>query len=188
MLFSAPIQASLVGSVISYEGIFQSTPTSEVQRIGALTTAVVSASEVEFPMLGELDLNVPGLRLINASLDVGADYVEFDYDNAGSGTFAVGYQNTVILRFDREAALIFTEAEIDTGVTNLPILPEDVTFDGNELFINFGSGGSYSPSSFGRINLTVVPLPAAVWMFLGALGVLGATRHFKGLAKHVCTR
>jgi len=113
--YNTSTQAGLVGSVMSFEGIYQSTPTSDVQRIGVLTTVEVSATEVEFPMLGDLDLNVPGIFLINASLDVGDDYVEFDYDNAGSGSFLVGYQNTAILRFDRDAALTFTGAEIKWG-------------------------------------------------------------------------
>jgi hypothetical protein len=174
LLFSASSYGGLVGTTLSYEAIYQSSPTSEISRIGTLTTAEVSATEVEFPMLGELDTNVPGVYLVNASLDVGDNYLEFDYSNAGSGSFLAGHQNTVILTFNSAAAIAFTSAEVDYSVTNIALSNDDLTFIGNQLFINHGDGGSFNPSSFSRINLTTVPIPAAGWLFVAGLGMIGA--------------
>jgi len=36
-------------------------------------------------MLGDLEFDIPNLRLVNASIDIGDNYIEVDYSNAGSG-------------------------------------------------------------------------------------------------------
>ena len=158
---SVPASASLIGTEFSLEVIFQLSPSAAVQRIGILSTATVSESEVEFPNVADLDTKQPGVILLNVSIDVGADRVDIDFDKVGTGAFARAYENTYIFRFDSEIAVEITGATIDTSVTTLDLAPEDVTFSGNELHINV-DGLAYTPSTFARIRLTSEGGPEAV--------------------------
>jgi hypothetical protein len=51
-------------------------------------------------------------------------------------------------------------------------VPSDVTFSGNELFV-YVESLSFNTSTFARIDLNVVPLPAAGLLFPASLACLG---------------
>jgi hypothetical protein len=179
-------QAALIGSQLSVEAIFQSTASSPIETIGFLTTATVIDPGIEFPSFAALDVPGDSLDLVDTSVDVGDDLIEIDFDNTSAFTsFASAFQNTVVFTFDSLAAITFTGATIDTGVTTLGLTADDVTFSGNKLSINV-EGLSFDTSTFVRIDLlseggpSAVPLPSAVWLFgSGLLGLLGFRRQSK---------
>ncbi len=115
---------------------------------------------MEFPNIASLyDPSVgspPGFArsFVNTSIDVGADYLAIDFDNAGFGRFAPGFKNTEVFTFTAPIALQITGVSIDPRTT-LGLTLDRVTFDGNELFIN-GQGLPFNPNSFVRINLSTV--------------------------------
>ena len=184
--FTQTSQAALLGSQLSVEAIFQSTPTSTINTIGFLTTATVTDPGVEFPSLAALDVPGDTVTLIDVSIDVGDDFIEIDYANSSPFTLtASGFQNSLVFTFDSAAAITFTGAIIDTNVTTLGLAENDITFLGNKLSINFESL-SFNTSTIARINLvseggvSPVPIPSAAWLFVsGLLGLLGFRRQLK---------
>ncbi|MGB7519139.1 MAG: hypothetical protein WA896_05860, partial [Spirulinaceae cyanobacterium] len=163
-------ELSLIGSELKYRAESQFTPTGQIFVTSFPASAIVSESEVEFPDVESLfdpSSGVPpGLigSFVNMAIDVGADYIEFDYANAGFGRSASGFKNNDVFTFTAPIALQITDAVIDER-TNIGLTPERVTFVGNELSVNFESL-RYNPESFARINLTTEeatnPDPASV--------------------------
>ena len=184
--FTQTSQAALIGSQVSIEGIFQSTPTSTIQTISFLTTATVTDPGVEFPSSAALDIAGDAFTIVDTSIDIGDDFIEIRFDNTSPfRSFSSGFQNTAIYTFDSAAAITFTGATIDTSVTTLGLAENDITFLGNKLSINFESL-SFNTSTIARINLvseggvSPVPIPSAVWLFVsGLLGLLGFRRQLK---------
>jgi hypothetical protein len=123
-------------------------------------SAIVSDSTVEFPNVESLfdpSADVPpgfARSYVNGSIDAGADYLAIDYANAGFGRFATGFKNNLVFTFSAPIALQITDVLIDPSTT-LGLTPERVTFDGNELTVNF-RGLFYNRNSFVRLNLTTV--------------------------------
>jgi hypothetical protein len=156
---------SLVGSELRLRTIGQATPTSELVENSFPTSAIVSETTVEFPDVASLfdpsSPDIPGFarEFVDVSIDAGANYLEIDYDNAGFGRYARGFQNTAIFGFADAIALQITEATIDP-LTTIGLTPDRVTFVDNELFVNF-QNLTYNPNSFARINLSGIlnPVP-----------------------------
>ena len=99
--------------------------------------------------------------LVNTAIDVGDNYLEIDFDNtAPAARFASAFQNTYIFTFDSAAIVNITSATINASPTTLALASSDVTFLGNELFVNV-EGLSFNPATFVRIDLnaTVEPPP-----------------------------
>lgn len=179
---------TLVGSELRYRGEVQRTLASELFVRTFPASAIVSESAVEFPSAASLfdptSPDVPGFgATVNVSMDAGADFIEINYDNAGFGLYARGVQNTGIFTFTAPIALQITEAVVDPSTTFNGFFsdPERVTFDGNELAINYQSL-PYNPNSFIRINLETaaaepdlvsVPEPSTTFLLAG-LAVVGA--------------
>jgi hypothetical protein len=156
---------TLIGSELGVGLELQSTPTSQLFTNSFPVSAIVSESAVEFPNAASLFGNIaPGFFTVNGSIDVGADYLKLDYANAGFGTFANTFKNTVVFTFTAPIALQITNVLIDPSTT-LGLTPDHVTFEGNQLFVNV-SGLPYNPNSVARINLsgttTPDPNPAVV--------------------------
>jgi len=178
--------SALLGTELSLETIFQSTPSSSAETLGFLTTATVVDPGVEFPSVAALEVDNPplGLRLVDVSIDAGDDSIEIDFDNAtGFSGFASGFQNTYVFSFDSSIPAIITDAAIDTSVTTLGLAASDVTFTGNQLLVNVESL-PFDTSTFARINLTSVggpgggsvPLPATLLLLGIGLVSLFASR------------
>lgn len=175
-----PSSAALLGTELSLDTIFQSTPASPISSLSFLTTATVVEPGVEFPDVGALEVDDPpfGLFLVDVAIDVGDNFIEIDFDNAGNGQFAPGFQNTYIFTFDSAVAATITAAAIDSTVTTLGLVASDVGFAGNQLFINV-ENLSFNAATFARVNLLVeggpspIPLPAAAWLLAPALIGLG---------------
>lgn len=147
--------AGLIDTELSLKTIFQRTPTSSIENIGFLTTATVIEPEVEFPSINDLQIDGASLVLVDVSINIGDDFIEIDFENsAPSSKFAAGFENTYVLKFDSVASVNIVGAEIDNSVTTLALDPSDVTFTGNELFINVESL-AFNPSMIVRINLKV---------------------------------
>ena len=175
---------SLVGSDLRLRTLAQSTPTSQLFTTSFPAVATVSETTLEFPDVSSLfDPTVgvpPGFAnsLVDVAIDAGEDYLEIDFDNAGSRGYATAFQNTYVFTFADEIALLITEATIDP-ITTIGLTPDRVTFEDNELFVNVQSL-SYNPDSFVRINLNGVlnpdldPEPATV-PEPGTLAFLGGT-------------
>ena len=153
-------------------------------------SAIVSETEVEYPNVNDFgitDTSVPGfptpVTTVPVAIDAGADFLTIDFDNtAPFNRFVPAFQNTYIFTFESGIAPLITSAVIDTGVTTLGLVPEDITFAGNQLFVNV-EGLFFNTSTFARINLTAspgttpVPLPAGgALMLAGLLGLAALKR------------
>lgn len=183
LLLSTSAFAGLTGTELSLRTLAQATPSS-TPFITSFERTVVVGPAVEYPDVASLfnpDTGVPpgfAHSLVNTAIDVGNDYVEIDFDNAGFNTFASGFENTYVFRFDSAAIVDIQGAEIDSTVTTLGLEPSDIRFIGNELFINV-EGLSFNPSTFSRVNLVVqggpppIPEPETYAMFLAGLGLMG---------------
>lgn len=148
---------SLVGSELKLRVEAQATPTSQLSITSFPASAIVSESAVEFPNVESLfDPNAPNPinfgGLVDVAIDAGVDYLEIDFDNAGSRGYATGFQNTYVFSFADAVALQITGATIDP-LTTLGLTPDRISFVDNELFVNVQSL-PFNPSSFARINLT----------------------------------
>lgn len=153
----------LLGSEFSAEVQFQPVATSERFAVSFLATAIVDENQVEFPSLGALEIsnNPLNLLVVDVAIDVGKDFIEIDFDNAGSGTFASGFFNGYEFIFDDLVAVDIIDAVIDP-ISNLAALtPESLNFSGNSLSFSV-DGGPYNPSSFVRINLEAARIPPIV--------------------------
>lgn len=185
---------SLVDSELKLRVEVQATPTSQLSITSFPASAIVSESAVEFPNVESLfDPNAPNPinfdTLVDVAIDAGTDYLEIDFDNAGSIGYATGFQNTYVFSFADAVALQITEATIDP-LTTLGLTPDRVTFVDNELFVNVQSL-DFNPSSFARINLsgTLTPSPdpdsasvpePSTLVFLAGAAVLGIGLTRKG--------
>ncbi len=187
LLFVSISQASyagLLGTNLSLDTVFQRTSTSPIINLSLPTTATVIEPGIEFPsVLALLVSNPDGLVLADTSINVGDDFLEIDFDNATNiSNFDAAIQNTYVFTFDSTAALSITSATIDTAVTTLGIIESDISFSGNQLFVNV-EGLSFDTSTFARINLSSVdvpvPTPATIILFLIGLTTLGFIRRLK---------
>ncbi|MEQ1562385.1 MAG: Ig-like domain-containing protein, partial [Nitrospiraceae bacterium] len=155
---------ALIGTQLSIQTIFQSTPIAQPSVIGFLTTATVTEPGVEFPSLRALEVNNPpfGLQVVDVAINVGENFIEIDFDNSLPFTsFASGYRNGYLFTFDHAVAPTITGAVIDTAVTTLGLSQSDLLFENNSLFVNVESL-PFNTSTFARINLTVARLNPAV--------------------------
>lgn len=154
---------SLIGSELRLRTEAQSTPTSQLFVTSFPASATVSESVVEFPNIASLfdpTVGVPlgfARSLVNVAIDAGANYLEIDFDNAGSGLYATGFKNTYVFTFTAPLALQITDVEIDPRTT-LGLTADLVTFSGNELFVNV-SGLLFNRNSLARLNVSGVTLP-----------------------------
>ena len=188
MLLSAPTYAGLNGTDLSLQVLYQLSPSSP-PIFTSFERSVTVGSAIEYSGVSSLfnpGSGAPsGSGLVDVAIDAGNDYIEIDFDNAGSNHFSPAFENTYIFRFDHAAAVSITGAAIDSSVTTLGLEPTDVRFEGNKLFINV-EGVTFNPSSFARVNLQVeggptlpVPEPSPYAMLLaGALlmGFIGLKR------------
>lgn len=183
LLLNTSAYAGLNGTELSLRTLSQGTPSS-TPFITSFERIVTVGPGVEYPDVASLFNPATGVppgfahSLVNTAIDVGNDYIEIDFDNAGSSTFATGFENTYIFRFDSSAIVDIKGAEIDSAVTTLGLQPSDIRFIGNELFINVESL-PFDPSTFARVNLVVeggplpIPEPETYAMFLAGLGLMG---------------
>lgn len=193
LTIALPAHADLIGAEVTLQGLAQLTATGEPVLISAGSPVTVSAASVEFPSVASFSSSVtppfPGYdQLVNDAIDVGGNFISFDFANAGSGTFSSGYQNTYVFTFTNTPAIDITGAQIDAAATTLGLAAQDVTFSGNQLWVDM-QGLTFNPTSFVEINLAIqdagplsaVPLPVAFWLFasaLGGLGIVGMKRSF----------
>lgn len=175
---------SLVGTELKLDGLLQATPTSPTSTFTATVSAIVSETAVEYPNVNDFGItntSVPGfpapITTVPVAIDAGADFLTIDFDNTSLSSFVPAFQNTYIFTFADIVAPLITEAEIDTSVTTLGLTPDDITFSGNQLFVNAESL-SFNTSTFARINLTAeagvahIPLPAGLpLMVSGLIGI-----------------
>lgn len=199
LVFSASLVASsaafaatvsLVGTELKLDGLLQATPTSPTSTFTATASAIVSETTVEYPNVNDFGItntSVPGfptpITTVAVAIDAGADFLTIDFDNTSLNVFVPAFQNTYIFTFADAVAPLITAAEVDTSVTTLGLAPEDITFSGNQLFVNVESL-PFNTSTFARINLTAeagvapVPLPAGLTLMLsGLMGIGLVTRH-----------
>ncbi|MBF2026863.1 MAG: PEP-CTERM sorting domain-containing protein [Oscillatoriales cyanobacterium C42_A2020_001] len=154
---------SLVGSELRLRTEAQSSPTSQLFVTSFPASAIVSESAVEFPNVESLfdpTVGVPSgfaRSLVDVAIDAGSNYLEIDFDNAGSGLYASGFKNTYVFTFTAPIALQITDVAIDP-LTTLGLTADRVTFNGNELFVNV-QRLSFNRNSFARLNLTTVAIP-----------------------------
>lgn len=180
--FGAQSQASVVGldgTSLTTQVQFQPTEIAERRAISFSATATVGSS-VEFQNLADLEIasNTFGLFVVPVLVDAGNDFIELRYEPAGSGGFASGFFNGYLFQFDGGVPVAFQNAFIDTNVTNVSVTDEDLSFVGNQLFLDVASR-SYNSSSVIRIAAEVapVPLPATLpLLFAGIAAVFAVSR------------
>ncbi len=149
---------SLIGSELDVRFELQQTPTSDLIIGGFPVSAIVSESLVEFPSAGSgipID-GLPGIVTLGPDIDAGADYLEVNFRNAGTGTLASLFRNDIVFIFTAPLALQITGAAI-SPTTTLGLTPNRISFSGNELRANF-SGLPFTPDSVARLNLTTVAI------------------------------
>ncbi len=157
---SSAVAATLVGSELTLRTQGQLTSTSQLFVTSFPASATVSDSTVEFPDVASLFDRSAGVppgfarSLVDVSINAGADYLAIDFDNAGIGRFATGFENTYVFTFTAPTALQITDVLIDPSTT-LGLTPDRVTFDGNELSVNV-QGLLFNLNSFVRLNLSTV--------------------------------
>ena len=187
LFFTKVSEATLLGTELSIETVFQQTSGSTVETIGFLTTATVVEPGVEFPSLAATEvINPPfGLQVVDVAINAGDDFIEIDFDNATFAMFASAFLNGYIFTFDSNVAVDIVDATIDTAVTTLGITASDIAFSGNQLTVNVESL-PFNTSTFARINLksvvgsSPVPEPALAWLLsFGLLGLVGITKRKK---------
>ncbi len=187
-------QASLIGTELRIGTVSQVSSGSEIFLNDFPASAIVSATEVEFPsadsLFGDLP-RPPGSSIVDTSIDAGAAFIEVDFDDAGSGSFAPWLQNSYVFGFSSDALVTITGAQVDREVTTLGIADGNVSFDGGDLFVNV-TGLRFDPGSFLRIDLasevgpgpgepgpegpgpSPIPVPASLPLLALALGGLTA--------------
>ncbi len=188
LITSVSSHAGLTNTQISLRTLAQATSTSPPITTSFERTVTVSDTLVEFPNVASLfnpgSPVPPGFAnsLVNVAIDVGNTFLTIDFANAAPFTrFASGFQNTYIFKFDSAAAVDIVGASVDPTVTTLGLTPTDVTFSGNELFVNVESL-PFNPTTFARINLSVnggpppVPEPSSYLLLGLGLGTLWAFR------------
>ncbi len=151
---------SLIGSELRLRTEAQAAPSSQLFVTSFPASAIVSEPGVEFPNVQSLFAPTVGVppgfarALVNVAIDAGANYLDIDFDNAGSGLFASGFKNSYVFTFTAPVALQITSVAIDP-LTTLGLTPDRVTFDGSELFVNV-QRLSFNRNSFVRLNLTTI--------------------------------
>jgi len=147
---SAFAQSSLIGSNITIDTILQSEADSQPQVIGVKTTVPVAEPVVEFPSLKAIQ--GPGLELVDVAINVGADFLEIDFDNVTDPQFGDAYFNGYVFTLADDVAFNFIAATVDATATTIGLDNDDVVLSGNQLSINV-QGQIISPALFARINL-----------------------------------
>ncbi len=146
----------LVGSEITLVAILQRTPSAEPMMLSTVESARVSESDVEFPEVGKMELNRPGLYLVDTTIDISDRRISISFERAGRGSFLKATQNTYYLYFVGENLPRIETARVDRANTTLPIKDEDVSAASNIVQINV-SGLNYDPSSRLTIDLGLHP-------------------------------
>jgi PEP-CTERM motif len=183
MTLAAPPQAhaDLIGTNVTYGSLFQQTSASMPVVLTTTATEPVVPGEVTFPSLRAYGLaNNLGLFVVDGAVTVGPDSLTETFANAGSGPFASAFENDDVYTFESAALVNITGAVIDP-ISNLGLTDADLTFSGNQLFVNFGGGISYNPNSILKIDLVVqggprgspVPEPSTWAMMLAGFVGLG---------------
>jgi hypothetical protein len=179
ILLPAFAAGSLNGTQLSLRTLAQATSSSEPVYTSFERTVLVTEESVEFPDVGSLfnPETTPPVgfldSLVNVAIDARANSLEIDFDHAGFGTFAFGFENTYVFRFESAALISITGAAVDPSVTTLGITNDSLRFAGNELFVKV-AGLPFNSATFARINLTVVPeASCAVLSLLGVAITLG---------------
>jgi hypothetical protein len=154
--------ASLIGTDVTFGTLFQQTATSRPVAISTTATVPVSATVVEFPSLAAFGVaNNLGLFIVNAAVDITAQGLTQTFQNAGRGVFATAFENDGVYTFESSALVNITGAVVDPS-SNLGLTNADLTFSGNQLFINYGGGESFGPNSRLQIDLVVQGGPTGI--------------------------
>ena len=161
-----PAQASLIGTDLTLSTLAQSTATSAPVTTSFPRTVTVADPGVEYPDVASLfnpGVTVPpgfASSLVNIAIDAGADFITLNFANSAPFTqFATGYQNTYVFTFNSAAAVGINGATVDTAVTTLGLTNSDLSFAGDQLFVNV-ENLTFNPSTFARIDLNVSGGPA----------------------------
>jgi hypothetical protein len=167
VLMATDANAGLIGTELTLTAEAELTATSPLIEFSFPHVVTVSATSVEFPDVASLfDPNSPTLpgfahSLVNVAIDVGDNFITYDFHNAGFGVFATGFKNGDLFEFDSQALATITGASVDKKLTTLGLVDSDLTFIGNQLFVNV-EGLPFNPNSFIKIDLNVEGGPGAV--------------------------
>jgi PEP-CTERM motif len=181
MTLAAPLQAQadLIGTNVTFGTLYQQTSISMPVVVSTTATEPVVLGQVTFPSLQAYGVaNNLGLFIVNAAVTVGQDSLTETFANAGSGFFASAYKNDAVYTFESAALVDITGAVIDP-ISNLGLTDADLTFSGDQLFVNYGGGQSYNPNSILKIDLVVQggpngsPVPEPSTWAMMALGFAG---------------
>lgn len=171
LLAASPCSAALLATELSVQVASQATSSSGMELCTVLVSATVVEPGAEFPNLGSYGSSCAGLFIVNVDINAGDDFLEIGFTNAGSGGFANRFFNGYIFTFESDAGIIFESATVDTSLTTLGLTDSSLQFLGNQLFVNV-AGLGYNPSSFARISVTAVPVPATAWLVATGIGLL----------------
>ncbi len=96
------------------------------------------------------------------------------YDGTAAATGST-FQQTTGTDFDGTSGVLNLLAFSSTFNVNIPI---SLTFDGSGGGTSFADGG-FSGTASGPFTVNEVPVPAAAWLFISAIGGLGVVKRFK---------
>jgi len=148
----------LNGTLLSLAIYGQSTANSDLVVTTFDNIVSVSGERIEYPDVSSLfdpsSPSIPGFagRLVDVAIDIDGSTITIDFENAGSGGFARGFQNTYVFTLAGTNPALFADARVDPIVSNLGLDPEAVFVDGNQIFVNV-SGLRYSSDSFVKVDL-----------------------------------
>lgn len=167
----------MIGTDVSLQTIYQSTPTSAINTVDFKTVEVIDPG-IEFISIKAIEAEGASPNLADVAINIGSDFIEIDFNNTGPYfTFTSAYQNGYVLTFNSNVPVYLLSASIDANATNFGLISNDLILSNDQLIINV-EGLSFSRSSFARINLepsvepSPVPLPGAFWLFGMAISVL----------------
>ncbi|MEL6371162.1 MAG: VPLPA-CTERM sorting domain-containing protein [Pseudomonadota bacterium] len=171
----------LTDAEVTVEGVIQET--SDSDRLSASgPSVIVSDNMTEIENFEEF-LNVSERNPVPISIDFGADFISFDFDNtADFNIFGPAFFNGYSFSFTGAIGILLTSVSIDQSVTTLGLDDSDLALDGNTLTVNV-EGLTFDTDTFARLILTSefeeddmvgeIPLPAAAPLFLAGLAGLG---------------
>ncbi|GAA3977444.1 PEP-CTERM sorting domain-containing protein [Allohahella marinimesophila] len=181
-------QASLIGSTVQLEAAIQSYSSPLIERYALSLNPTVSASQIEFTSTSVGDFETPKANLNppNMVVDIGADFVHFDFSNAIADTFSSGKFVGFIFTFGSPELIKLNGAKL-VAAERLRLRQSDISIFENQLLVNFNDL-PFSNQSRARLQLssevltpptlpTEVPAPASLPLLLiGALSMIALRR------------
>ena len=125
-------EASLIGTELGFQVVYQATSTSSVSTLTSLNTVTMREPGIEIPSVKALAVSNPsGLSPVDVSINAGNDFLDIGFANsAPNSLFASGYRNSYVFTLDSTAKPTISSAFVDPSLTTLGLTNSDLRFSG----------------------------------------------------------